>query len=61
MPDNRDRIDLTARQVEALRMLQQEVATAQSRYAAYMSAILHGYDVAPDAGYAFDGHALIRQ
>jgi len=61
MPDNRERIDLTARQVEALRQLSASAQSAQERYMAYLSAILHGYDIPLDAAFAFDGQALVRQ
>ena len=61
MPDNRERIDLTARQVEALRQLSAATQAAQHQYTAYLSAILHGYDIPLDAAFAFDGQALVRQ
>jgi len=61
--DERAAIDLTSRQVEALRTLQAKAAAAQLEVTAYMSAILHGYDVPPNAAWALspDGAKLIRQ
>ena len=61
--DERTVIDLSVRQVEALRSLQAKAAAAQAEVTAYMSAILHGYDVPPNAAWALspDGAKLIRQ
>jgi hypothetical protein len=61
--DDRTVIDLSVRQVDALRSLQAKAVAAQAEVTAYMSAILHGYDVPPNASWALsqDGSKFIRQ
>lgn len=61
--DDRKAIELTTRQAESIRMLQTKAAAAQAEVTAYMSAILHGYNVPPDAtwGLSNDGTKFVRQ